>query len=502
MQARGRKERDFGLILSGSGFAGGKDLMAALEDYLHPLKSIYRSSPASVKHSIGKAYSLFPDRIKYGSAFSKNRSDLQESQYASAEKLQGLQLESLRKVIAHCWQNVPFYSRYWTQHGLSEARIEQLSDIQAYPMIDKQTIRDNIDQMVAKGYASHCLPFNTGGSTGEPLKFFWEKSRTRILERAFIERQWRWAGYELGDKTAIVKGQTVKTGKHFDPTQNALYISGFKLTDSDIASAIAAMREFKPLSLQAYPSTASVIANYMLRNNVDPIDSLKVVLCGSENLYPAQRQVIENAFGCRVYSWYGHGESVCLAGGCEESNHYHAYSEYGLTELIDDSGNVVSWEQGNRGEIVGTGFNNYAMPLVRYKTADIGVAGPASCTCGRAYPLLQSIEGRKQEYVVGPDNNLVALTALIFGQHHAAFEHIDKMQIEQHVAGEFLVRIVPTGNWPSTIKSQLKQSILAVSPSASRWQVSVDIVDNIPSTAMGKHRFVIQHMDVNQGFTV
>jgi phenylacetate-CoA ligase len=370
-----------------------------------------------------------------------------------------------------------------------------MADMPKLPLLTKDDIRQYKQDLIAQNYRQKLLKANTGGSTGQPLELHWEHGKTRSAERAFMWRQWRWAGFEYGQRTAVLRGQTVKEIIHYDPIDQHLFLSGFALDDQTAQEYLATLRKFRPVSIQAYPASITVLANYMKHHNEPPLDGLKVILAGSENLYPAQRRVIEEVFQCRVFSWYGHGEVTTLAGGCDHSNLYHVYNEYGYTELIDPEGNALEWQEGVKGEIVGTGFNNWAMPLIRYRTADIAVVGPPSCPCGRHYPLWERIEGRKQEYVVARDGKLVPLTALIFGQHYHAFAKIKRMQIVQDRPGEMVVRLMVNDDWVPADEHELRQEMGAVL--ADNWQFGFDYVDSIPFTAAGKHRFVIQNIPLD-----
>ena len=247
------------------------------------------------------------------------------------------------------------------------------------------------------------------------------------------------------------------------------------------------------MSLQAYPSAATVLGQYMRRVDEPPIKGLKVVLAGSENVYPEQRRVVEQAFGARLYSWYGHAESGAMAGGCEINNAYHVYSEYGYTELLAD-GHAVPVFEGERGEIVTTGFINRAMPLIRYRTGDIAVARPGVCDCGRQYPLWERVEGRKHEYVVGADNKMVSLTAFIFGQHYDAFDRISRIQVVQREAQALTIRLVVTPDWSADDGSQLKREML--NALGGDWNLQIELTEQMELTRSGKHKFLVQHLPV------
>lgn len=421
---------------------------------------------------------------------------LHESEWWTRDQLQIYQWKQLQALLRHAYNHVPYYRRTWTASGVSPADIRCPADMRKLPLLTKAQVREHSDELIAENYRQKILKTNTGGSTGEPLELYWERGRTRAVERAFMWRQWRWAGFEYGERTAVLRGQTVRETIHYDPIDQHLFLSGFELNDQTAPQYIAELRRFRPKSIQAYPASITVLANYIKCHGESPLEGLQVILAGSENLYPAQRKLLEEVFQCRVYSWYGHGEVTTLAGGCDHSDLYHVYSEYGVTELVDPAaGNVLDWNEGTKGEIVGTGFNNWAMPLIRYCTADIAVVGPPTCGCGRNYPLWERIEGRKQEYVVARDGSLIPLTALIFGQHYNAFAKIKRLQLVQERPGEMVVRLMVNEFWNEADEAELKTEIHKVLD--NNWLVRFDYVDFIDFTDAGKHRFVLQYIPLD-----
>jgi len=469
--------------------------MFALEDQLHQFKTMYRSSPQWLKSTVGWLYSRLPRSIRYGADLKRIQDLLDDSQWWSKEQLKTYQWNRLNALLEHAYNQVPYYRRTWSEAGVSPADIQSMADMYKLPLLTKDQITEYKHELIAENYRNRLLKTNTGGSTGNPLELYWERGRTRTAERAFMWRQWRWAGFEYGDRTAVLRGQTVRETIHYDPIDQHLFLSSFELNDHTAPQYIAELRRFKPKSIQAYPASITVLANYMKCHGEPPLEGLKVVLAGSENLYPAQRKLIEEVFHCRVYSWYGHGEVTTLAGGCDYSEHYHVYSEYGFTELVDPEGNVLNWEQGVKGEIVGTGFNNWAMPLIRYRTADIAVVGPPTCKCGRNYPLWERIEGRKQEYVVARDGSLIPLTALIFGQHYNAFAKIKRLQVVQERPGEMLIRLIVNEAWSQADEVELHAEMSKVLD--NDWLLNFDYVMSIDFTTAGKHRFVVQRIPLD-----
>jgi len=86
--------------------------------------------------------------------------------------------------------------------------------------------------------------------------------------------------------------------------------------------------------------------------------------------------------------------------------------------------------RGELGEVVVTGFYNYAMPFIRYKMGDLAIFSGDNDGIVR----LKSVVGRTQDYIYSSNMDKILLTALIFGLHYKAFANIRKWQIVQDMA--------------------------------------------------------------------
>lgn len=466
-----------------------------IEDILYRWKGKYRTSPQIFKAVFGSLYASFPMRIRYGRILTEAQRFLEVSQYWSWEQHKNFQLKRLKQLAQHAFENVPYYRRKMVDSALGPDFVQDFNDWKRLPTITKETLRIYKQDMIAENMKDRLISANTGGSTGDPLDLFWEKGRTRSLERAFMWRQWAWAGFPYGKRTAVIRGQTVRQKLFdYDPIDRHLFVNAYNMSEDTLKTIVSKLRKFRPVSIQAYPSTLTILALWMKDNNEGPIPDLKVVLCGSENLYPDQKALFEEVFNVRVYNWYGHGESCCMAGYCDKTDYYHVYSEYGFVELIDADGNVLDWNEGQRGEIVATSFVNDAMPLIRYRTGDIAVAGPSSCVCGRHYRLFQRIEGRKQEYIVTSDGRAIPLTGLIFGQHWQAFSKISKLQLLQDEPGRVILRIVKRDSYNDKDEQEIRTKMTKCVRLGLK--ITFDYVDHIEPTARGKHVFIKQSVPI------
>ncbi len=73
--------------------------------------------------------------------------------------------------------------------------------------------------------------------------------------------------------------------------------------------------------------------------------------------------------------------------------------QIGIVEVLAPDGSPLT-EPGRKGELVVTGFNNPAFPLIRYRTGDVVVRGEPGCSCGRSYTMISEIEGRIQDMLL------------------------------------------------------------------------------------------------------
>ena len=210
---------------------------------------------------------------------------------------------------------------------------------------------------------------------------------------------------------------------------------------------------------------------------------------GSEGALPWQRDLIEQAFGCRSFSWYGQTELAVLAAECGIGRCHHVFLEYGITELLDEDGQRVT-RPGVPGRVCGTGFHNPAMPLLRYATGDVAAWHDAPCTCGRSYPLLRHIEGRDSEFLVSADGRPLPLLNIPYSR---IMVEVSQFQFHQRETGAVRLRIVPLPTYRSHHGAEMKTRLEAELPGT---RVDVEVVEEVTRTARGKTPYVVQEVPI------
>lgn len=322
---------------------------------------------------------------------------------------------------------------------------------------------------------------STSGSTGQPLTIIQDLG-TSIKEEAFVYRQLRWAGYTFGDRRAWIRGDIVcDTTPHDgffgcrDWWSNTLMLSSYHISAKTAQNYMDALAKFDPVLIQAYPSSIHALASWMIANNKHYAGpSLRAIMTSSETLEETSKDCIEKAFGCKVYDWYGQAERVAAIGTCEHGRH-HILTDYGQVELLPENGSLF--------EIVGTSYNNNAMLLSRYRTGDLVSLCDKSCPCGRVFPTVKAIIGRRDKSITLSDGRQIGRLDHLFKNMDAIIEG----QVVYCGENNFILRIVTGPNWRAKDSDMLIQRL---HERVGGVTASIEIVNSIPRGANGKFEFI------------
>ena len=162
--------------------------------------------------------------------------------------------------------------------------------------------------------------------------------------------------------------------------------------------------------LVSTPSYALVIAQAVRDAGIEPASlKLELGLFGGEPWTDELREEIERELpGLRAVNFYGLSE-MCgpgVAAEClEVRDGLHVHEDHFLVEVVDpESG--VPLDEGVEGELVFTTLAKEAMPLLRYRTGDIGSLTLEPCTCGRTTARIRGLRGRRDDMITVRGVNL------------------------------------------------------------------------------------------------
>ncbi|KIL97762.1 Coenzyme F390 synthetase [Paramagnetospirillum magnetotacticum MS-1] len=436
---------------------------------------------------------LFSERVEF----------LESSQYWPAERHAVYQLRSLRRLVHHVAAHVPFYRDFMAASGIRPEDILSIEDIKRFPIIDKKVIQAQPEAFLADGSdRATLLHRTTGGSTGTPLTVWFDgdllardKANTEHYMRAIGLDIFTWKSIRLyGDK---IDPEITDTGRYWKLVDGRrLVMSCYHITHETAPAYVAELNRFRPRYIHTRPSSILPLAKYILQDGL-ALDPIRTIVSDGEYLTDGQRAVIERAFQGRLYNIYGHTEACVVGHPCHHSDGLHLMPQVGVTELLDEQGRDVT-EPGGRGELVVTGFNNPVMPLIRYRTGDVAYLGEGGCRCGRHYQMLKGIEGRLQDYVIDAAGNPTPLAPAVFNYNDMDWKGIKEFKVIQDTPGELTILIVLEAELaadPAGSKAVLEQRIGAI---LAGFRISITLVDDIPKTKIGKHRYLDQRLDVKE----
>jgi phenylacetate-CoA ligase len=272
----------------------------------------------------------------------------------------------------------------------------------------------------------------------------------------------------------------------YDLPEARTLFSVFHLSQDNLEHYTRELKRLRPEYIEGYPSVLLILARYLEATG----DALPVraVFTGSEPLLPEHRETIERRFQARAFDYYGLAEGVASAGQCECLNGYHVTMESVVVEVVNARGETV--RPGELGEVVGTSLTNLSMPLIRYRTGDIGALRAEGCACGRGLALMNQVVTKCEDIITTPEGRFISPSALTypFKPIHA----IEKSQIVQVARDHIVIRIVRRSGYTEADSARLLAGLRERLGGAIR--LDLEFVEDIPRTALGKYRFVISQV--------
>ena len=215
-------------------------------------------------------------------------------------------------------------------------------------------------------------------------------------------------------------------------------------------------------------------------------------MSSAQTLPKASRELIESAFGCRVFDKYGSREFSGIAYECDHHAGHHVVGEGYIVEILRDGRPA---KPGEAGEVVITDLNNRCLPFIRYRIGDLAVAmDDAPCACGRGLARIGDIEGRVQSIIRGTDGKY--LPGTFFAHFLKEYDHaITKFQVIQDREGAMTFAIVKGGRY----SDEALEEILAEFRKflGDDMQIDVDFVDNVELIRTGKRLASVSRLDID-----
>lgn len=354
-------------------------------------KRLIKKAPTIIQRAY---YNMVPFGKRYGEEYIKTTQLLKQTLEYTPDMLKAYQFYQLRRVMSNAYDNVPYYHKLMVDYGVKRV-IDDPSDISKLPVLTKQLVLDNWNDLINKRYQGKPVLFKTSGSTGKKFQFLGDDNLYK-REAAFVNRAFELHGAKLYDnRTVWVRRYAPKAGdplSYTDYELNRTYLSPFNVSLDTIKDYVDEINKTKAKTLVTYPSLANFMATLMKMKNLT-FDYITSIHCASEMVMPEWRENVKNSIGVDLYAHYGMMEKVSFFCNTLDDSRYAENLEYGYTEIVDN-------------DVIGTGFLNDVMPLIRYTPGDKAIMDTSGDTfnslpitvndfIGRSTDMIETEDGRK-----------------------------------------------------------------------------------------------------------
>lgn len=451
------------------------------------LDSLYRHLPGWGQHAAVSAYGLYWYWLRFGPGFQRHAQAYREREKnLGVAEWEDWQQQRLRHVLSVAVNSVPFYQETWTAAQKKSALAGRLNEL---PLLEKQALRADPKRFLRCDLKPlHPLKFSTSGTTGTPVTSYWTLDEFRESQAYHEVRGANWAGVSFSMARATFSGRMVEpepdsSGPYyrFNCVERQVYCSAFHLNAKTASRYLEAWKRHRVEWLTGYAVSYFLLAQFILEQGLQP-PPLRGIITTSEKVTPHMKQVMEQAYRCRVFEEYNNVENVFFANDCEQGR-LHVSPDVGIIEILRPDGTPC--DPGEIGEVVATCLFRTYQPFIRYRIGDCAAWDAEPCPCGRPMPVIKEVVGRIEDVVVGPDGRqMVRFHGIFINQ-----PHIKQGQIIQEALDSILVKVVPaSGFGPSDIQevtARIQQRL------GAQVKVTVEPVDHIPVTKSGKFKAVV-----------
>jgi len=448
---------------------------------LNSLKILYENSPLWVKN----VYASIPYEIRNGQEYRKWKLFLENNL-----NIEEYQLLKIKETLLYAYEHTDYYKKTFNQLKCTPFDVNSIKDLNVFPLIDKDTVKENFNDIKVKNYPSTPPPLTTtGGTNGQPMKFLQSKNVSG-KEVAFVNNYLSSLGYTPKQLKASFRGgdfDNISNNKFWkqNPINNEIHFSPFHINNINIYYYIKELNRMKVKFFHTYPSGIIALINNMKNNGLKLNYQVQGIFLISENFRVDDINYIEDYFKCKVSSFFGHSERLVFASLNTTKNSYQLNQYYGLTELINESKELII-SSNIKGELVGTSFDNYAMPLIRYRTGDY------TSYKNHDKQIINLIQGRWENEFISGKNGLQLITSSL-SMSSDTFNNCMSFQFIQKKIGEVELLVIPKKDFNDIDRNQIIEALNKKTGYAINF--TIKIVFSLRLTKRGKLKRLIKEIE-------
>ena len=325
---------------------------------------------------------------------------------APREELEALQFERLRATVDRILAAVPAGRARLHEAGVRSGQdLGSLHDLRELPFTWKSDLREHYPfGLLAVPREQLVRVHASSGTGGKPTIVGYTRHDLDDVWTAVMARSLATAGVRAGMVVHNAYGYGLFTGGlGFHQGAERLGATVIPVSGGLTERQVLLLQDLGGQALASTPSYALNIAHAMRREGIDPGElRLEIGLFGAEPWSETMRAQIERELGLTAINFYGLSEIVGPGVSVEcpqERNGLHVNEDHFLVEVVDPETGAPR-APGEDGELVFTTLTKEALPLVRYRTADIASLTLDPCPCGRTLARMSAVRGRRDDMLI------------------------------------------------------------------------------------------------------
>lgn len=321
----------------------------------------------------------------------------------------------------------------------------------------------------------------TGGSFGEPLKMPYSKRRDLIRTGSFRHFN-EIGGYSLGSSFAIIRAK--EKGKLIKFLRNETIIIPADVSEDKLIRDIELMKDNKVQTLLGYPTVMYELAILLdKRPELKQGLHIRSLISTSEMLEDEKRDFVYKVFNCNFIDRYSN-EEVGLIGQQTKFKEDYKVNRYGVYVEVLDPVTLKPVKTGEEGKVIVTDTNNDLVPIVRYDTGDLAIAGEY---VNGHLSTIKKVIGRTSDKLSDTSGNPIsslALGPLIYKPLANASLNIQFQLIQQNASDYNLKLKINEQDFKGEVKDQILSNLQEKLGHAAL--IKIDFVNDIPPLPSGK----------------
>ena len=307
------------------------------------------------------------------------------------------------------------------------------------------------------------------------------------LEWAHMLHIWGLGGYRRrSDCKLTFRGNRFSEGElvRRDPVYNEVSVDSFQVIDKTFGRFLDLVKKERISCIHGYPTQIKMFMDRLVV--VGERFPVREIMLASEGASVELKKELADFFGARVMSWYGLTEKVVLAYDEFADGRFVNFTSYGYPRVVNPDEKGV-------GEIVGTTFVNFAMPLVNYRTGD----------CGRIVRdgdrmYIENLDGRSnKDFIYETPEIKYAVTAIDVPSE--VYHKMLYFQVVQNRYAEIEVLLLLRNEWRNEGSRLLEMMRNSMEKDLPHFRISTRLVasaEELDRSGRGKFRKLVQNIQL------